>query len=538
MKCSFRIARQYSKFILLFILIAITLSGCSVPERTTYPELPGQDVSPDLTTEDPSSSGPVIDRKTVLTIAVPFGKDTAEMLRLLFCARISGELDHDPGNPIGDSIRMDNLAEYDLPLELILENVSPAGGAGIEQILQWQASATVPDIIYSKNAAGSYGLETLADLGPHLHDNQLFTPDNVYASLVPGAAAENSIYGVPYLGSVPLVLYDKNWLDSSGISLPEFGWSWHDFAKIMIQVQNELDESGLGISPAIIESLEEQPEVLEKLLAGSKITMGNPQMLVHWLPTQIDSQTGPIGWNGGRFVLNSPAGAETYNWIDNMTRSGFSYLHLDQDLREKAMLMNRQQVADRSIFLVINSSDLAWWHQQEDRTAGEKFLPAGDISWPGEQAGDQADENTSNDNAVNYQRTPVIMNYLAVSADSEHEELAAELAAFIALDNDSLLIQSRYQLYEGFFPAVRSQTVWNAMVSRQTYSSMLMQVALDLENITIEPAYIEKNWDPAAETAENLLLDLLHRSAAGESIDLAYELNRIDNRINQIIRED
>ena len=74
------------------------------------------------------------------------------------------------------------------------------------------------------------------------------------------------------------------------------------------------------------------------------------------------------------------------------------------------------------------------------------------------------------------QRLPVEIRSLVVSKTTREPALAAAFAVFLALDVDSLLLQSRFQLYEGLFPLVQEQAVWEAMVARQPFGYILLTI--------------------------------------------------------------
>ena len=59
---------------------------------------------------------------------------------------------------------------------------------------------------------------------------------------------------------------------------------------------------------------------------------------------------------------------------------------------------------------------------------------------------------------------------LIVSKNSAQPQLAADFAAFIALDADSLLLQSRYQIFNGLVPLVNDTMVWQTVVGSQKQS--------------------------------------------------------------------
>lgn len=533
--------KRYLQLLLVMTMLVLPVS-CTPSQEPTFPQLPKQQETSEMAPEATGTNNSNIVPGTVLRLAVPLGEDAAELLRLLFSGRLSGDLVLDEANGAGRLLQLDDLAEYDLPWQIELESVSWSSGADRTQIAQWKAAADLPDIIYSRRAAADLDLINLLELSPYLSGSELIKPDRIYSGLLEGAIIENHVFGVPYLASVPLLIYRQDWLDSENIALPQGEWNWQQLSEIALQVQMRLDETGKGISPDILETIQENSEISPDVLTEALITLGNPLELMHYLPAQINRESGALAWKEDHFALAGQSGQEAYSWLEKFVHRGLSAVHLDEPQRELADLQNMSQIARRSIFWIADSSDLAWWHQQEGISPDEKLLPRGAVSWPEETVElDTREDNCPDNNAqtaddARFQsRLPVSVRYLTVSRSSEYPGLAADLAAFLALDNDSLLIQSRFQLYEGLFPAVRSELVWNAMVARQPYSTILMDVKELLDCTFTEPAFTVPDYESAVEKAHVLLQELLYDSLLTEE-NIAERLKEIDQIINQVLR--
>lgn len=528
-----KIWRQAAFCVCLAVLLFS--AACAPIGQSSYPEISRDEEIPGNTQTEPVGNDWQLE-PTRLVLAVPFGPEAAEMLRLLFLARLSGDLPLDRENLSGNVWQQEDLLVFDQPLELVLESVSWAEGADREQMDIWRSAGELPDIIYSRNASTEISKKSIIDLTDHLAENSLLSPDNIYASMLEGAYVNNGIYGIPFLASTPLLLSDREWLTQAGVSLPAAAWSWLDFAELALAAQAGLDESGLGVSQTVLDSLQEEPQQLSEILTRCRLTLANPQELFRWLPLQTAGTAGGYGWQNGSFDLTGDAWQATYAWLEQFISSGLTPYHLSGEQRQEAMLQNRIQIARRSVFWIADSTELAWWHQQDGISVSEKYLPIGELFWP--LADNEAENGISTETAAKAAagaRFPVNMRYLAVAAGSDRQQLATGFAAFIALDPDSLLIQSRYQLYEGMFPASRNDEVWQAMVSRQPYSSMLMSLRPELDNIYVEPVFSQANWVPATTEAQALLLALL-QGQEDEEPDTEVRLGEINRRINRLLR--
>ena len=160
----------------LFLILMLLAGGCSLSGADEFPTLethaspvPGQSESVDQT--DPSENAQT--DPVSLSLAVPYGNDVADLLRLLFLARKSGLQPLGDGHSIGMYVQAEDLLQYDGPLQLSVQTVSASSGATDEQIKGWQASGLLPDVIYVREAAHAPGLGQLLDISKWVFADEL-----------------------------------------------------------------------------------------------------------------------------------------------------------------------------------------------------------------------------------------------------------------------------------------------------------------------------------------------------------------------------
>ena len=72
--------------------------------------------------------------------------------------------------------------------------------------------------------------------------------------------------------------------------------------------------------------------------------------------------------------------------------------------------------------------------------------------------------------------SPLLISYpLLISSACQHPKEAADFAAFIAFDEDALLLTARLQPRQGYLPSVSSPAVWKTYVRNQKYGDYLQQ---------------------------------------------------------------
>lgn len=520
--------------LILLILVSLTaggLAGCRFSRQTSFPTLgpvqTGQTNGTNGTETRPSDSGTITEPIRLL-LAVPFGETTAEALRLLFLARESGLIAVDREQHIGHQISLDDLRQFDAPLSFDIMQVPAARGISADQVRVWQASGSLPDIMYCAATAMLPGLGKALTLDNLLYDHALLSPANVYTMAVDVMRRGHALYGIPFLASVPLVCHDASLLEHLQIRTPPQTWSWAQWAQWMADVQQVLSEHNLGAAPVDLTDLadlEDDPEAVQKRLGEAIFINRDLTDFLPFIAPSLSTQAGWGMWNGYSFELDSPAFHTAAAWLRQQVQSGYGVNHLDNSQRQIVSGGTDREYSGRVISRVVDSSELSFWQQKEGMRVSLSFLPSGSIS-----------DNGLPDAAVDVpKRLPVQIRSLVVSRSSAEPELAARLAAFIALDPDSLLLQSRFSVYDGLFPLVRDAFVWQAMVSGQTFGSQLQAVRTQLAHAYSGGQQMVISWD-------KIMSDALNRDAgayltAGPDVDLEQVFDQIMVTASQILSE-
>ncbi len=455
----------------LCIISFLILSACQLNWQNEYPILETQSEpsdggnEPQKTTEDGNSGEDVS-----LTLAVPFGQDAAEALRLLFLARQSGLLTQESGQYIGQQLQIEDLQQFDGPLHFQLTAVSADTGASTEQVSVWRAAGSLPDLIYTETAAATIGLDNLLDLNDLLYDQPLLSAAHLYPAALDSVRRGQILYGVPYLASVPLVYYNAALLAQYQIPNPAVNWTWSDWLSTMQAMQQAVGNAGRGATPADLAAVADQPEMQASRLQQAIFMMESPVDFLPFLSASLSADAGWSMWNGYDFSLADPSFHTAIDWLRQQTAAGYSRLHLTAEQQQIAFPDNNGRLQNRIVFWTGYSTDLAYWHQQTGLSVSESLIPVGPLQASADQQTAAGSESILN------KRTPIQVRSLVVSKATRYPQLAAQIAAFIALDIDSLLLQSRFQLYEGLFPLVQEPAAWTAMVERQPYGHVLTAV--------------------------------------------------------------
>ncbi|MDW7656661.1 MAG: hypothetical protein SCM11_05750 [Bacillota bacterium] len=524
--------RQFLLFILILVsLTGAGLAGCRLSRQSSFPTLgPGQtgqtNVTNGLETE-PSESG-TITEPIQLRLAVPFGETTAEALRLLFLARESGLMPVDRSQYIGHQVSLEDLRQFDAPLSFDVVQVPAASGITAEQVRVWQASGDLPDLMYCGAAAAVPGLEKILTLDHLLYSHELLSPAYVYTMAVDVMRRGQAIYGIPFLASTPLVCHDMILLDQLQIRTPPQNWTWAEWTQWMADAQQVLSDSSLGAAPvdlADLAKVADDPEAVQTRLGEAIFIYGD---LIDFLPFVAPSLSSLAGWgmwNGYSFELDSPAFHTAAAWLRLQVQAGYAMNHLDVSQRQIVQATTDNQYSGRIISRIIDSTELSYWYQKEGIRVNLSFLPSGSIS-------DKSASKTMEDNLT---RLPVQIRSLVVNRAADEPELAARLAAFIALDPDALLLQSRSEIYDGLFPLVRDEIVWQAMVASQSYGGQLAAIRMQLTHAYSGGQQMVISWNKIMKEA--LKNDAGAYMTAGPDVDLEQAFDQIMATASQILHE-
>jgi ABC-type glycerol-3-phosphate transport system substrate-binding protein len=476
------ISRFFRMLAVLFLAAAALtgpLASCLKPNDISFPTL-GTTAASATQPSEPSgnqTSEPNGIRR--LTVALPFGDEALEAIRLLFLAKKSGLLNQEPGQYIGQQINPEDLRQFDGPLDITLEAVPLTTGATLIQVSTWQASAMLPDIIYCQDAVTSLGLDQILVLDDLLYANPLLAATHIYAQLLESGRISHKLCCIPYLASTPLIYLNQGLISQLELASPDLDWTWQEWYDFSAAAQQAISKVERAATPEALAALvtdtgEPDLEAVAALLKQALFVTDNPAGLLPYLPASLSLSAGYAMWDGSAFQWKAPSFKTAGKKLAEYVKQGFSTLHLDPAQLETTFGnggINTERLSGRLLMWTGDSSELNYWHQQPGLSLAERFLP---ISSAWEQTG-QTDQGASTaDNDPDESRLPVTVRSLFISRQCQEPELAAEFAAFVALDADSLLLQNRYQQYEGLFPAIQDKVVWDALVGRQLLGNRLV----------------------------------------------------------------
>ena len=493
-RLSVRRASRLSWLSLLILVLILMPASCALPEVQVFPTLESDGHSVPGPTKQSEATQPSDDLpgdQVSLLVAVPYGADAAELLRLLFLARTSGQLPAVENQLIGQYVQASDLALYDGPLRIDLQTVSASAGASAAQISVWQATAQMPDVLYLREAVRTPGLDQLLDLHERVYDAMLLSGGHIFGEILAGMQVNQTLYGIPYLGSTPLVYYNQKLLDQYLGEPPLLNQTWDEWLNMLTQLQKRISQTGHGATWTDLVTYGENTQERNDHLQQTVFLLENPVDFLPFIPASMTLDSGWAMWQGRSFDFADPAFKMSADWLRLQVQKGYSPWHLTYQDRLTALKLDSARTDSRTLFWVGDSTDLSAWHQQSDLVVSEILMPAGFTEFPASGA----PALTHADQQWLMQRLPVEIRSLAISKTSRQPELAVAFAAFLALDPDALLLQSRFQLYEGLFPVVQNQAVWEAMVGRQPFGHILLTIKERMPYAYCSGRQLLASWD-------------------------------------------
>ena len=515
-----RIRPAGAVYLILLILIA-GLPGCIGPQMTFHDLVvePAVTPQPSSTAPRPTESSPTETRSeedlVYLTLAVPFTDQTTQALRLLFLAREAG-LQLDLSAPrLGDHVELDDLLQFEGPLALNTFTVPAAVGVSAEQVRAWRASATMPDLLYCSSAAALPDKSQLLPLNDWLYDNMLLSPELLYPQMLAALSNGQTLYSVPFLASTPLLCHHAGLLEQLNARVPPADLSWTSWAQWLDETQQLLIRQQLSIAPAELTTLGDDPQIRQSYL--EKAIVLNSQ-LAAYLPFIAPAASSTLNWGmwqENSFALDHPEFRSSAAWLRELAQSGYGTEHLT----ETDLLGAFQE--DRLISRLMDSASLDEWDNREPFAASFSLMP-------------YAEEKEMLAKGLSMKRVPLHIRSLYVSRETENPELSVKLATFIAMDPDSLLMQSRFQQYKGLIPLIRDDAVWAALVAPQTHGALLIALRERLPYAYTGGQQTVRNWDAIIQEA---LVQAGSRYLTAAEVDLEDALRSISSTAAVLLHE-
>jgi len=459
--------------------------GCVFETKTGFPPLTTtapNGTGPGETTAGTSQTSEPVEQ---LTLAMPLDNEGLEALRLLFLANKSGLIRQEPGQYIGLQILPDDLRQFDNGMILNLVPVPAATGATAEQIDLWQNSGNLPDIIYSRSAAETVGLAGCLDLSSYLYSNKLLTADRISIPALENCRDGARLYSIPYLASFPVLYINNILLMQLGLDMPARDWTWTDWQTFATEAQLAITQAGLGATPELISELSEDEAALNLQLTQALFVTDDLSSLLEWLPAAFDPTIGWATWDGKRFDFGNQILDDAAQWLASDYQAGHSTLHLSEEQRLLAFGSSDAIRSGRILMWAGDSADLDTWRQAGLQVRA-CMMPLGFAESRDSQSAVQSPD-----------RIPISVRSLIVSSNSRLPGLAADLAAFIALDADALLMQSRYKLFSGLTPLINDNTVQQTLLAGQADWSWLLQFSDRLTTASCSAQQVNRGWNRA-----------------------------------------
>lgn len=501
--CGLPIMNRHRACLILLLITGLLLTACQPSDDLIFPEL----ILESDHSDDPFPTGQKIsfldqlaDQPRHLTVALPLGSDALELLRLYFIASYSGRLAISDDRLTTFSLTLEQLQIYDAPLELSLETVSFDTGATDDQLRRWTASASLPDLLYLDLPHLTSINDRLMDLTDLMAGSHRLASDQIYAGLLSQAFGETGRFGLPYLISTPLLFADPTFFTSSESSPQNQDLNWSDFYQLSQGIADELIRTDRYLSDELFDQMQSWPQqARQQRFDRARFVLAQEQQLIPWLPSQFDASLGWMAEQDGQWTIEHAAMADAWQWLAGYAMAGLGEHHLDLRQLAQAGLDRSEDRDERAVLWFDDSAQLTRWTRRGEPGAVAMLAPSGF------DARDQRSEDDTPSPRPDQTSAPLPVQprYLAVSQTSEEQVLAGQLALLLAADPAALILQSRIQLYEGFFPIVQHEIVWDMTVGRQLDGHFLSRLQPRLQKAPI----IVRSPDETGGVVETMLLN-------------------------------
>lgn len=445
-----------SILLVLSILLSLSLSSCK-KTNNDFPEIPTTE-----TTDMPSSetSETSVESSSIeLTIASPFSYETCQYLAKLYYAKTNGLL----GDGVtGASVDLDYLSGIDLPFVLNVYTTSD-NGCNVDTLSQWKGS-DMPDIFLTDSFDLAVEQGYAMPVTEYLADIPLFSSDRVYPELISEFYVKNAQYGIPYQTSAAVLFCDMEVLREASIPSVSFKQSKSSLLTLLSEV-DKLNEEGRTVLPFYLAS-----------------------GLVPYLPCSIYSREYLSGSDSEE--RNDANFRDSLSYVESIITSGYSYESLSEEELE-TLFSGISPLLSRKVGIWVGTTDeIPVYDNYMPNTLNMMQLP-----------GIKEDEYSS----------PLLIAYpFCISSACKNPKEACELASFIALDEDALLLVSRLSERTGYLPVVKSPTVWQSVVNNQKYGNYLMQYQELMDQAILIPEVsksdvFRKDMEYITETIEDSL---------------------------------
>jgi len=303
---------------------------------------------------------------------------------------------------------------------VLRKDITGAGEAFTESLLNAQAANNLPDVFAIDNVPTGYSNGMLLDISPYWNAD----PDTelIYANIRDTAVYNEGRYALPSFQFIKGIYMNMTIFERYNIELPPTDWTYDEFVDIAVQIrQAGINDYVYGIDP----------------------WFGALDFESIW-PTQDHEDVGYNTWDGERFHFNTPMWIEAFEArLDLMQRdvvAGFTE-------EEMAAIGDVWPWEAGYIGMRIDGSWNLWMLETMYDLYGQEvgFWP-----YPGGDAG---------------QFPPTILDFQVVSSQTDHPQEAYELAKWMTFGREGWmarldLMEERGAIYLDRFPIADYPDVW------------------------------------------------------------------------------
>ena len=443
-----RLCIRFLSMLSLLLTALVILPSCTVSPTTTYPVVSFTEASEQtssLSGIEPTETTSVSQGTTVIRVAAPISSQTAKYLSLLFSAKKQGLF---PKGETGSTISSEFLLTIE-PEFLVEAIQTPSTGATYEMVESWRNDGISPDVIYVNSLSPFQNNDRIIALNEYCASVNSLTPDHIYPDMLATCYIGDFLYGIPYSASAQILFWNQEVTKASGWNFLPFSISLSDLNTI---------SSGI----AALNPLPEEQTEQERFF-----TFLDPSQLLPFLPNAYDSKANWFVREGSGFQFKSEAFRKTASFLQAYSvQDSFSVEALTPEEHVQEFGNMDPRISGRVATWVGSSFDISYWSTALANVTITK-LPS------------ETQEKES----------PLALTVypLCVSSDTENPKLAAEFAAFLATDEDAVLLTERLEKRAGFIPVLSSEAVWRLVFENQTYGDRLTEIKNDMDSAIYNP---------------------------------------------------
>lgn len=443
---------------LVFVSFAVSVSACSV-SNSPFPMIPkASDGNNSMTSQSTETTPLEQYQYPIIKLAAPVSEETADYLVKLYDAKKSGLLGEGV-NGLNVSLAFLDTIEPSFGLDVY---TTSSTGASVSSFNTWEQSGSVPDIILADSLSQLAEDNKIFPLNDLLAENLLLLPSNIYINFFNNLAIKNSQYGIPYSSSVEVIFVNNEVLLAAGISQMSFEADLETIENVSEAVALMNDEDTL-------------PE-------NRVLPFYQARELIPYLPSSFDTSSGYLMFDGSNADFKKESFEKAISFLREYLSKGYSVDGLSEEEIVESFGTLDPILAKRVAMWVGNSEEISRWANYMPYTLSIIQIPS----------------LTSGE----YSPSAITVYPLCISKQSQYPELAADFAAFIALDEDAVLLRLRLEKEDGFIPVIRSSAVWEYAFSELKFGNSLAKLRDQIDNAYFSP----KGSDYTTfEKTENLL---------------------------------